>query len=480
MTKKKFLVFFISIISIFTSSVGTLAAPEESDTSKSDSIYMESSDLKAPDIDATAAILTDVKTGRVLYSKNPQKKIYPASTTKIMTGILALEHGNLNDVVTASLAALAPITNEDSHMGILIGEQLTLEQLINGMLIYSANDAANVIATHLAGTPDNFVQQMNEKAQELGAYNTNFANAYGIHDDNHYTTAEDMVIIARYAMQNEKFREIVKTPIYKIAPTEKYPSDRNLPNTNLFLSSYRSADFYDKSVTGVKTGSTNAAGYCLVTTAEKNGTELLAVVFKAPNKSASYEDTKKLLKLGFENYTYTPLAISGNTIQESDKVYEAKDAKRVALTVKEDVYALLPKDIDVTTDLEITTDLPEVIKAPIKKGEALGTITYSYNGSELGTQDLVAANDVERDNIIFLYHIIIKTLTHPLFFIPAILIIVFVLISRANRRKQEALKRKRRLENARRNAKNSDPTRPRPSRYTETTTSKNPNSRYKR
>ncbi len=482
MSKKNIFVFLISIISVFTSSVGTYAAPDESDTSASDSIYMENSELKEPDIEATAAILTDVKTGRVLYSKNPQKKIYPASTTKIMTGILALEHGNLSDVVTANLSALAPITNEDSHMGILIGEQLTLEQLINGMLVYSANDAANVIATHLGGTPENFVQQMNEKALALGANNTNFVNAYGIHDDNHYTTAEDMVIIARYAMQNEKFREIVKTPIYKIAPTEKYTSERNLPNTNLFLSSYRSADFYDKSVTGVKTGSTNAAGYCLVTTAEKNGTELLSVVFKAPNKSASYEDTKKLLKLGFENYTYTPIAISGNTIQESDKVYEAKDATRVALTVKEDVYALLPKDIDVTTDLEITSDLPKVIKAPIKKGEVLGTITYSYNGSELQTQDLIAANDVERDNIIFLYHIIINTLTHPLFYIPVILIIILIMISRANRRKQEALKRKRRLENARRNAnaKNPDPTRPRPSRYQENTTSKNPNSRYKR
>lgn len=472
MTKKTFLAAIISIASIFTVFGNSFAAPSD--------IYMENTKLDTPEIKSEAAILTDLKTGRVLYSKNADKELYPASTTKIMTGILALEHGNLSDTVTASVAALAPITNEDSHMGILIGEQFTLEQLIYGMLVYSANDAANVIATHIAGTPENFVQIMNEKAAELGMDNTNFVNTYGIHDDEHYTTAEDMVTLTRYAMKNEKFREIVKTPIYKIPPTEKYTTERNLPNTNLFLSSFRSAEFYNKNVIGVKTGSTDAAGYCLVTASANEATELLTVVFKAPNRATSYTDSKKLLDLGFKNYTYTTIAAKGNVIRDS-KVYEAKHDTRVALTVKEDISALLPKDIEITEAVEVTENLPEVIKSPIKKGEVIGDITYSYNGSEIGKAELVAANDVERNNLLFLYHLIIKIVTHPIFFIPAILIIILILIRRSNIKKQEQLKRKRRLENLQRSANNTKrPNYQRSDRYTSSDARKNSNSRYKR
>lgn len=468
MTRKKLLVLMISIISVFTSLTGVFAAP--------DGIYMESSNISKPDIQSDAAILADLKTGRVIYSKNADEAMYPASTTKIMTGILALEYGNLNDTVTASVSALAPITNEDSHMGILIGEQFTLEQLIYGMLVYSANDAANVIATHIAGTPENFVEIMNKKAEELGTKNTHFVNTYGIHDDDHYTTAEDLALITRYAMQNEKFREIVKTPIYKIAPTEKYTTERNLPNTNLFLSSFRSAEFYNKNVTGVKTGSTDAAGYCLVTTAAKDATELLVIVLKAPSRSECYKDSKELLDLGFNNYSYTTIAKSGNVIRDS-KVYEAKKDTRVALTVKEDIAALLPKDIDINENVVVKENLPEVIKAPIKKGEAIGEITYFYNDNEIGKAELIAANDVKRNNLLFLYHLIIKIITHPLFLIPAILIVILIMIRRANIKKQEQLKRKRRLQNMQRNSR---PSSSRPERYTSVDSRRNPNSRYKR
>ena len=461
MTRKKHLFLIISIILILTSLSGVFAAPE--------GVYLENSKLSKPDIKSEAAILADLKTGRVIYSKNADEALYPASTTKIMTGILALEYGNLNDTVTASVSALAPITNEDSHMGILIGEQLTLEQLIYGMLVYSANDAANVIATHIAGTPENFVEIMNKKAEELGTKNTHFVNTYGIHDEDHYTTAEDLALITRYAMQNEKFREIVKTQIYKIPPTEKYTTERNLPNTNLFLSSFRSAEFYNQSVTGVKTGSTDAAGYCLVTTAQKDTTELLVITLKAPNRSECYKDSKKLLDLGFNNYSYTTIAASGNVIRDS-KVYEAKKDTRVALTVKEDISALLPKDIDITESIVIEENLPELIKAPIKKGEVVGEIAYFYNDNEIGRAELVAANDVKRNNLLFLYHLIVKILTHPLFLIPAVLIIILIMIRRANIKKQEQLKRKRRLQNMQRNS--------RPDRYTSTDARRNP--RYKR
>lgn len=474
MLKNKLIIFFVLIATLFSTSTGVFAAPE--------GIYMENSKLDTPAIDSEAAILMDMKTGRVIYSKNPQQKMYPASTTKIMTGILALEYGNLSDVVTASVAALAPITNEDSHMGILIGEQLTMEQLIYGAMVASANDAANVIATHIAGSPENFVDMMNQKAQELGAVNTNFVNTYGIHDDNHYTTAEDLTIMARYAMQNEKFREIVKTSTYKIPPTEKYTTERVLASTNLFLSKTRSAQFYYEPVNGIKTGSTDAAGYCLVSSAEYEGTELLAVTLKAPNRAACYTDSKKLLSMGFNNYTYTTVAAKGDVIHNS-KVYEAKDDTRVALTVSQDISALLPKDIDMAAELVITPVLPEVIKSPIKKDDVIGSISYSYNGNIIGQADLIAINEVKRNNLLFLYHLVIRVLTSPIFFIPAILIIVLLLIRRSNIKKQEKLKRKRRLQNAQRAAQNRAQQNQRPvnpDRYSNTGTRKNPNSRYRK
>lgn len=470
MLKNKFFAIAISLISALSCITGVFAESN---------IYMENEELDAPSIKAESAILVDMKTGRVLYSKNADEQRFPASTTKIMTAVLALEYGNLDDTVTASITALSPITNEDSHMGILIGEQFTLEQLLYGMLVYSANDAANVIAAHIGGTPEHFVELMNQKAQEIGAVNTHFVNAYGIHDDNHYTTAEDMVIMARYAMQNDKFREIVKTPIYKIPATEKYTAERNLPNTNLFLSSYRSAEFYNKNVTGIKTGSTNAAGYCLVASAEADGTELLTVVFKAPNKSAGYTDTKALFDLGFKNYSYTSIAAAGESVHDSKRVKNAKKDTCVALTVSSDISALLPKDTDLSEAIQTEEKLPSELKAPIKKGDTLGSIKYLYNGEEIGSAELVALNDVERNNFLFLFNTLIAVITSPLFLIPAILIVILLIIRHMNIKKQKRLEQKRRILNAQKRAKENQRF-PRPDRYTSIDMRKNSNSRYKR
>ena len=161
--------------------------------------YVESDSLTVPDTShAEAALLMDMNSGRLIYGKNIDERLYPASTTKMMTGILALESGHMGETATATYEALKDITLEDSHMGILIGEELTMTDLINGMLVYSANDAANVIAIQVAGSMEAFVDMMNAKAQELGMTNTHFVNACGTHNDDHYTTARDLAILARY------------------------------------------------------------------------------------------------------------------------------------------------------------------------------------------------------------------------------------------------------------------------------------------
>ena len=409
-----------------------------------DNVYIEDESLSLPEIKAETALLMDMKTGRVIYSKNPDERRFPASTTKIMTAILALEHGDLSDIVTADIASLAPITNEDSHMGILIGEELTMEQLINGMMVYSANDASNVIATHIAGSPQHFVDLMNKKAQDLGLSDTNFVNAYGIHDENHYTTASDLAIMARYAMENEKFREIVKQKIYFIPATNKYTTDRNLTATNLFVGTARSSKYYYSPITGIKTGHTSDAGYCLVTSAEKDGTELLCIVMKSANQEDCYTTTRGLIDYGFNNYKYRTVVTAGDIVADS-KVIEAKDDERVGLTVDSDVSALLPSEGEISDVIETVIDLPEKIKAPIKKGDVIGKVSYNYKGNLLEYRDLIATNDVKRNFLLFIFNLIVAVLTSPFFIIPVVLVVLAFIIRYINIKRYERKKRLRRL-----------------------------------
>ena len=369
-----------------------------------------------------------------------------------MTGILALEMGNMDDTVRATYEALKTITLEDSHMGILMDEELTMEQLVKGMLIYSANDAANVIAIQIAGSIDNFVDLMNQKAQELGMTGTHFANPCGVHDDNHYTTARDLAIIAKYAMKNEQFREIVKMPIYKIPPTNKYTSERILVNTNLFLGTARSTYYYYPPAIGIKTGHTSQAGYCLVSAAQYNDVEFLAIVMKCSDQDTrdqaySYIDSKALFDFGFDNYSKKTIANVGDIVADS-KVYEAKNDMRVAVTVENGVEALISSKAGAEENIKTVVNLPEQLDAPIKKGDTLGTITYTYNDVPIGEANLIATNDVERNNLLHIFHIIMKVITSPFFFIPAIILIIVLFIARGMKRKRE---RQKRMQQMRRN-----------------------------
>lgn len=454
-----------------TDTDNTAPAEEQTDTSAGstaqtdisaggDSVYIEDPTLTPPDVShAQSALLLDFSSGRLIYGKNIDQRVFPASTTKIMTGILALESlPDLNQVLTANYQALAPITLEDSHMGILIGEELTVEQLITGMLVYSANDAANVLAVNIAGSMEAFTDMMNTKAQELGMTDTHFANACGSHDDNHYTTARDLATLAQYAMQNEKFREIVKMPIYKIAPTNKYLQERILVNTNLFLGTSRSTYYYYPPCTGIKTGHTSQAGYCLVASAAYNDTNLLAIVMNCANvdtkeNAYSYVDTKNLFEFGFDHYVQQVIASPGDIISDS-KVYEAKHDSRVALTVENELAALIPSNENSISEIVKTAQIPEELKAPIKKGDVIGTVVYTYHDTQIGTANLVAANDVERNELLHIFHIAVKIIMSPFFFIPVLLIIIIALFASHQKKKRE---RKKRIQQLKRNRqKNGD------------------------
>lgn len=442
---KKIAAAFLAVVITGMSAVSVFAEPEATEAPKKteSEVYMENTKLEEPDTShAEAALLMDMKTGRVIYSKNSSERMYPASTTKMMTGILAIESEKMDETATATYEALKSITLEDSHMGILVGEELSMKDLLNGMLVYSANDAANVIAVQVGGSIEAFVDLMNAKAAELGMKDTHFLNPCGVHEKNHYTTADDLAILARYCMENETFREIVGKASYHIDPTNKYKQNRDLPATNLFLSTARSASHLYKPCTGIKTGTTEAAGHCLVSSASYNDMELLSVVLKCDDenvkeKAYSYTISRTLFDFGFNNYESGVLAAPGTVVADS-KVYEAKKDKRVSLTVNSEIRALIPIGDDISKEVETSVTLSSNrIEAPITKGDELGTIVYTYQGKEIATAPLVAANDVELNLFLHIFHSIINFLTNPLVFIPAILIIIALLIARSKKRKAE-------------------------------------------
>ena len=483
---KRFTAFLIMLTMLCVTPV--YSAPDESKEptyEASSEIYMENPNLEAPDTShAEAVLLMDLKSNRPIYSKNADRRMYPASITKMMTALLALESDKMGDTVTATFEALESITLEDSHMGILVGEELSMTDLVNGMLVYSANDAANVIAVHVGGSINEFVDMMNAKAKELGLNDTHFTNLCGVHDESHYTTANDIAKLARVCMQNETFREIVKKPTYHIDPTNKYTQNRDLPSTNLFLGTSRSTHHYYKPCTGIKTGTTDAAGHCLVSSAQYNDMELLSVVLNCDDtdmagNAYSYIISRGLFDFGFNNYESGILASPGTVVADS-KVYEAKKDKRVSLTVESELTALLPKGDDISKDVKPEVVVNENICAPVAKGDALGEVVYKYNDKEIARATLVAANDVELNMFLRVFHIIINFITHPLVFIPAIIVIIAILVSRSKKKKAERRKklyriRERREENnpdsyaKKRTVRNSEFNR---------SSSKNANSRY--
>ena len=441
--KKISVIYIVLSMIILSMSVFTCyAEPEAENTEEAVVVYDDS-----PAPHAYSAILVDMKSGKVLFSKKETEKLYPASTTKILTAILTLENANLDDVVVAQREAIEPITNKHSHMGILIGEELTVRQLLYGMLVYSANDAANVLAVHISGSIEAFAEMMNNKAAELGAVNSHFVNPHGFHDDNHYTTAQDLSIISLYAMKNETFREIVKTDMYTIDPTNKYKEIRYLSNTNHLVSNRRRYEYVYKKATGIKTGFTDEAGSCLVSSAVDGDTELLAVVMKCKNTtmvnngSYSFVDSKNLLEYGFDNFKYITIIPNGDIVSDSG-VYEAKNDVRVALTPEVDISALLPIDVKME-EIEKNTVLNEKIAAPIEKGDILGTVTCVYKGEIIGTSNLVATNSVQKDYIAATIHLIVKIITHPIVLI-LIIVIAFVMIrARIIRERKKRMRRSR-------------------------------------
>ncbi len=353
-----------------------------------------------PELSADAYILIDMKTGQVLAEKNADERRSPASTTKIMTALIALERADLDKEMTASEYAINSIQYDYVTAGIKIGETLKFRDLLDLMMITSANEASNIIAENIAedGTIQTFSRLMNEKASELGLTNTNFVNPNGTENENHYSSARDLAIIAREAMQNDIFREVVGRKEYDLPATNMRKKEEwqlgHLGYTNQLLNS-RSP--YYSEVTGIKTGYTDKAGKCLVSSAvNPDGMELIGVVLGADNDQILYSESQALLEYGFKNFTIRELAKKGEYVDRVE-VEDAVDGKKVEIITNNNFEYILPVDDNLLGEkLETKTTFYEPFKAPIEMGQVVGKTEYLYNGKIIGTVELIAKEPIEK------------------------------------------------------------------------------------
>lgn len=386
------------------------------------------------------AILIDVDSSEVLYEKNGNSKFFPASTTKIMTAILAIENSNLNDIVTIDQEVVD--LTDGSHIALEPGEELTLEQLLHALLIQSANDAALGIAKHTSGSIDKFVDLMNAKAKELGAVNTNFVNPNGLHDESHYTTPYDLALITRYAMKNETFKTISTKPNYIIPITNKKTEDRYLNTTNKIFNSNEKINVngnlvpikYDGVNCG-KTGYTQVAQNCLVTSLEKEGHKLISVVLKSNGKEV-YADTHKLLNYGIENFDKVNIGFANKFIHNF-KVDKGL-APFVSGVTKTDSFAIINKAYK--DNIQEKLIFEESIKAPILKDQPIGKVQYFLNDKMIAETDIVSTMDVQIDPKSSL---IMRILSK--WYIFAGLLLIIIRITVLNRRKKLRRLRRSRL-----------------------------------
>lgn len=402
-------------------------------------LLISNSFAATPDFDiyCNSAILIDARTGNVLFEKNSNKQAYPASTTKILTAYIALyQNQDMNTEIIPSRNSVMSVPSGSSIAYFSEGEKLKLEQVLFGLLLPSGNDAANILAEHISGSNSNFAELMNVTAEKLGATNSHFMNPSGLHDNEHYTTAADLAKIAYNVMKIPKFKEIVSQSRYTMPKTNVSKTARTFINTNKLLTS---GEYYYESATGIKTGYTSQAGNCLVSSASKDGVELIAVVLGGHTipvgKSAVYTDTINLFNFGFNNYHNNQLVAPSNLITT---VVPKKSGKQTLELITDSSINVLVENGDTPTFDKIIS-LNEKIVAPIKKGDVLGTLTYTENGEICGIVNLVAKTDIEKEHWIW---VILKILIS--FIVSVIILGIFLRLFNDIRKN---IKKKKRLKN---------------------------------
>lgn len=344
-----------------------------------------------PEVGSPCVILMEMTTGAVLYEKNCNEQNYPASITKILTTLIALENSELDEVVTFSTDAIDK--TEGSGIARDYGEQMTMEQCLYAVMLSSANECAYAVAEHVGGTIENFVVMMNEKAQELGCTSSHFANPHGLFDESHYTSCYDMALIARAAYENETFRIITGTARYTIPPTNKHAEETPLQNHNEMLYPWQYLKYRYEYCTGGKTGYTDVARTTLVTFAEKDGMKLVCVVMRTerPNQ---WLDSTNLFNYGFDNFQLFNVAENENSYDTSDAIdVGALNNNKAFVEIDKNGSVVLPK----------TTEFSDAVSEILYDGadkDVVGTISYTYAGKQVGSADIVKTG-VEVQGVVF-------------------------------------------------------------------------------
>jgi len=379
MVLKKILAVIIILMILFTQNIYADDLNEEAPASSIfEDLSVETYNSQDLNINARSAIVMDFDSGRVLYEKNAYQKRPMASTTKVMTAIVALEKGNLDDIVTVSKKA-ASINGSLMHLR--AGEKLTLRELMYGLLLCSGNDAAIAIAEHIGGSVENFCEMMNDKAKEIGALNTNFTTPHGLDETGHYSTAYDMALITRYALRIPVFNEIVKTTSIQIG-------NRYLQNTNEMLTSYPGAD-------GVKTGYTGKAGRCLITSATRDGRRFISVVLYCDSRTERALSSKKILDYAFSMY-YPHTIIKSEYLGTLPVIKGFEDS--VPIYVEKTIS--MPLSDAEAENLYTKISLPDYIHAPVAEKTVVGTLSVYLDDKILCESPIRAGKSVKQKTVL--------------------------------------------------------------------------------
>lgn len=383
-----------------------LTQTREEENTNTKKFYDNTDPLPDIKIYSQAAILVDTRTGKVLYNKNSKERKYPASLTKILTAILVIEKCKMDDKVVVDYDSIMAVPSGYTIAALQVGEELTVKQLLQLLLIQSANDAANVLAKHVAGSIEEFAEMMNKKVKEIGCLDTHFTNPSGKHDDNHYTTAYDLALIMDYCLNNDTFLELTSSKSCIIPATNKY-AERVYANSNdlLILDTREMEDnyYYPYAISG-KTGYTSQANNCLVSAAIKDGIKLICVVLDGlrtdEGLSARFMDTKNLFEYGYNTFTIRKLRENGAIAKQIEVSNATNNTKELDLLINSEINVLI-KQADLNKEIEPEIILKENIEAPIQKGDVLGKIKYSIEGITYEA-DLVASHEVKKNNFLFL------------------------------------------------------------------------------
>ncbi len=348
---------------------------------------------------AKAVVLYELNSDTMLYTHNPDGKIYPTSMVKLMTTLVAIENGDLDNMVTVTRSVLNQVPIGIVGIDLKAGEEISLRDLLYGTMVASATDASVVAAAHVGGSVEGFLQMMNDKAAQLGCKNTHYGNVHGLHDEETYTTARDIARITEAALENEVFREMFCTVEYTMAETNKHKQRTIITSNNMM--NPQKPKYYDKRVTGGRTGATDQGGRCLTLTAVKDGMEILCVLMGATPTMASngsivsygsFEESKVLVDYAFANFEFRQVFFDGQSLAQ----YPVDNgASHVVTQAATSASTVMPAEVDESQLKWVYAGQSDTISAPVAKGQKLGTAQVWYGAKCLAETDMVAMNGVE-------------------------------------------------------------------------------------